>query len=104
MSRFIRVSLLVMSGLLLASCGQFITPVAVLPPSPEYAGLEPTDVGVACAHRVLYVFSFGDSYIRKAKKLGNIKDIATVEVYENSFRLLGFTFYERQCTEVSGYS
>ncbi|MEM7044901.1 MAG: TRL domain-containing protein [Pseudomonadota bacterium] len=89
-------------GLLLAGCGKAVTPVAVLPPKPEHQGLEPTNVGIACAHKVLLI-PFGDSHIREAKREGGIKDIATVEVFNNSFGLLGLELYTRQCTEVSGF-
>lgn len=89
----------------LVGCAEFATPVTVLAPKPEHDGIEPTEVGVACAHKVLWVFSFGDSHIAKAKKNGGVVDIATVEVLEKVFLVnaFPFNFYRRQCTEVTGY-
>lgn len=90
----------------LAGCADVATPVAVLPPRAEHQGLEPADVGVACAYKILWVFSYGDSHIREAKKIGGIKHVATVEVLRKSLiaDLFPLNFYQQQCTEVSGYA
>lgn len=92
--------------LLVASCADFATPVAVLAPKPEHEGREPTHVGVACAHKILWVFSFGDSHISEAKRRGNVVDVATVEIIRKVLLVDSFplNFYKRQCTEVAGYS
>ncbi|MGI9504976.1 MAG: TRL domain-containing protein [Geminicoccaceae bacterium] len=94
------------AALFLASCADFAIPVTVLPPKPEHEGSEPTNFGVACAHRIFWVVSFGDSRIREAKKNGGVKDVATVEVLQKSLptRTFPLNFYQRQCTEVAGYS
>lgn len=106
MSLVMRVGLLVLGCLSLLGCGGFATPAIVLHPSPANAGKEPTQVGIACAHKVLWVFTFGDSHIRTAKKNGGVKEIATVEYIRRTLIVdsFPFNFYKRQCTEVSGYS
>ena len=90
----------------LVGCADFATPVTVLPPKPEHQGTEPNRIGVACAHKIFWVISFGDSRFREAKKNGGVKDVATVEVLEKFFptRYFPFNVYQRQCTEVAGYS
>lgn len=102
----LKVCSIIMGALLLGACAQFATPVAVLPQKPEHEGIEPTLVGVACTHQVLWLISFGDSHVREAKKNGGISEIATVEVVDKVFLANSFPFniYRRQCTEVSGYS
>lgn len=90
---------------LLAGCADFATPVTVLAPKPEHEGTEPPLVGVACAYKILWVFSFGDSRIGKAKTEGGVADVATVEVIYKTLLVDTFplNFYKRQCTEVAGY-
>lgn len=90
---------------LVVGCAEFATPIAVVAPKPEHDGIEPPNVGVACAQRLFWVFSSGDSHIAKAKKSGGIVDIATVEVTRKVFLIdtFPFNFYKRQCTEVRGY-
>ena len=90
----------------LAGCADFATPVTVPAPKPEHEGIEPSQIGVACAYEILWVFSYGDSHIVKAKKNGGIVDIATVEILEKVFLVnaFPFNFYRRQCTEVRAYS
>lgn len=101
-----RVVFLVMLTSFISGCADFATPVAVLAPKPEHEGKEPTQIGVACAHKIFWVISFGDSHIREAKKKGGVVDIATVEVVNKVFLVDSFplNFYKRQCTEVAGFS
>lgn len=103
---FVRIVSLTAAMLLLAGCADFATPVAVLPPKPEHAGKEPTHTGIACAHKIFWVFSFGDSHFREAKRQGGVVDVATVETISKVLLVDTFplNFYKRQCTEVSGYS
>lgn len=106
MAQVLQRTLLFLGCLSFAGCSGFTTPVAVLPPSPANAGKDPTHVGVACAHKLLWVFNFGDSHIRTAKKNGSVGEIATVEYVQRTIIVDSFplNFYKRQCTEVSGYS
>ena len=102
----LRVFSIVVWAALISGCADFATPVAVITPKPEYQGKEPTHVGVACAHKILWVLSFGDSHIREAKRQGGVVHVATVEVIRKVFLVDSFplNFYKRQCTEVSGFS
>ncbi len=101
-----KIACIFLAAFFLAGCADFATPVTVFPPKPEHEGIEPTRIGVACAHNIFWVISFGDSHIREAKKMGGIKHVATVEVIRKSFLADAFPFniYQKQCTEVSGYA
>ena len=105
MRRHLRRTYMSAGFLFLAGCAQVATPVSVHTPKPEHEGKEPTQIGIACAHKILWVFSFGDSHIRTAKKNGKVRDIATVETLEKNLLVnaFPFNFYQRRCTEVSGY-
>ncbi|MEM8948944.1 MAG: TRL domain-containing protein [Pseudomonadota bacterium] len=106
MIRSIKIVAPTLFALLLTACASFVTPVAVLAPQPEHKGAEPDKIGVACAKTILWVFSYGDSHISKAKEMGGITDIATVEVMYKVLLADFFPldFYRKQCTEVAGYS
>ncbi len=106
MLKHVRISWIATLMLLVTGCAQNVTPVAVLVPKPEHEGTEPTHVGIACTHKFLWVFSFGDSHISKAREQGSVAHIATVEVTRKVIIANAFPFnlYQRQCTEVAGYS
>lgn len=101
-----RIASLVVGSIFFVGCAELATPVAVLAPKPEHEGKEPTHIGVACAYKILWVFSFGDSHVREAKRQGGVDDIATVEIVRKVFIADYFplNLYRSQCTEVSGFS
>lgn len=106
MLSILRVGLSLVILLSAAGCSGLAKPVAVLQPSPANLGKEPTQIGIACAYKILWVFSFGDAHIRTAKEKGRISEIATVETVDKILLVdaFPFNFYKRYCTEVSGFS